>query len=651
MKKKTLLTICSTLVAVSMAANVTLKVPSQTQLAPIESDNAVSFDFDTPVPNPVIAASSDKITSLDFHYCGTAQTAIRPGNGNEVENSTAIKLPKEWLEHYKGCKITEVKIMSGFNGQTLENYITDATVFISNDIFESEPVYTQRAKLSKKGMTWNDIALKTPYEIIGDNDVYVGYTVVRPGEYDAPFCVDRIPNTQKCSFWVNYEIDGERVWEDWSDTYGSVCMHLTIEGETMPNNDMTVTDLKLPNMVGLNNDFVFTFRVTNHGANVVNNFTVEYTFGTNKSEPMVISVPGGLAYNDGGIVEARGTASVEGTSVPFTVKVTKVNGMDDIYTADNEVTGYIFVIDPSLGFMRTMLFEEGTGTWCGWCPRGTAAISYMNEHYTDGSFIGIAYHQGDPMQVTPQSVDFEHGFGNHFLAAPSYPNARYNRIKSYGNEIASIDAVNSIYNELRKLPAIANVDFSLYFTDDNKDELTVVGTTEFAISSDAGYRVAYVLVEDNLGPYVQSNYYSGSTTPMGGWENMSRSASVMFDHVGRYITSFNGEENTVPATVERGEKYAHQTVIPLDRLMNGDINYASVVGIVINQSTGEVENASIVHCSENLPLATGIDDLIADEAEGKTEWFTIQGIRVSEPTSPGIYVKVSGGKAEKIIIK
>lgn len=38
---------------------------------------------------------------------------------------------------------------------------------------------------------------------------------------------------------------------------------------------------------------------------------------------------------------------------------------------------------------RNVVVEEGTGTWCGYCPRGTVAIKRMNEKYPD-QFIGIA---------------------------------------------------------------------------------------------------------------------------------------------------------------------------------------------------------------------------------------------------------------------
>ena len=51
--------------------------------------------------------------------------------------------------------------------------------------------------------------------------------------------------------------------------------------------------------------------------------------------------------------------------------------------------------------------------------------------------------------------------------------------------------------------------------------------------------------------------------------------------------------------------------------------------------------------------ASGIDDISGDAAAGSdTRWYDLTGSPVShEPQTPGIYIKVSGGKAEKVMVK
>ena len=43
---------------------------------------------------------------------------------------------------------------------------------------------------------------------------------------------------------------------------------------------------------------------------------------------------------------------------------------------------------------KIVVGEEGTGTWCGWCPRGSVAMNWMDEKYY-GYWQGIAVHNND----------------------------------------------------------------------------------------------------------------------------------------------------------------------------------------------------------------------------------------------------------------
>ena len=45
---------------------------------------------------------------------------------------------------------------------------------------------------------------------------------------------------------------------------------------------------------------------------------------------------------------------------------------------------------------KVVLIEEGTGTWCQWCPRGDVYGKELQANYP-GQFVFVAVHQGDPM--------------------------------------------------------------------------------------------------------------------------------------------------------------------------------------------------------------------------------------------------------------
>ena len=52
-------------------------------------------------------------------------------------------------------------------------------------------------------------------------------------------------------------------------------------------------------------------------------------------------------------------------------------------------------------------------------------------------------------------------------------------------------------------------------------------------------------------------------------------------------------------------------------------------------------------------IVTGIDSIVDDsnvESDGEEQWFNMQGVRISRPEVPGIYVRVRDGKSSKIML-
>lgn len=48
--------------------------------------------------------------------------------------------------------------------------------------------------------------------------------------------------------------------------------------------------------------------------------------------------------------------------------------------------------------------------------------------------------------------------------------------------------------------------------------------------------------------------------------------------------------------------------------------------------------------------STGINGVEAEDAAAKTEWFTIQGVRVAAPAESGLYIRRQGSKVEKVVL-
>ena len=85
------------------------------------------------------------------------------------------------------------------------------------------------------------------------------------------------------------------------------------------------------------------------------------------------------------------------------VVVSKVNGKDDDYEGNSTIQSIVKYKENVYPYK--VVVEEGTATWCGFCPRGIVGVQEMKKKYPD-SFIGIAAHRDDPLEPTSYSPPF-----------------------------------------------------------------------------------------------------------------------------------------------------------------------------------------------------------------------------------------------------
>ena len=154
--------------------------------------------------------------------------------------------------------------------------------------------------------------------------------------------------------------------------------------------------------------------ITNKGATEITSIDINWTDGTNTYTDALtgISIPpfGSLdfTHSESVSVETNNTVHV------VDIWVSNINGGDD-ENADNDSASEAF---SGISFEApvSVVAEEATGTWCGWCPRGHVFMESMEEAYGGEGFIGIAVHGGsvnEPMYVSayaPWLEDFIGGF-------------------------------------------------------------------------------------------------------------------------------------------------------------------------------------------------------------------------------------------------
>ncbi|MCF8239506.1 MAG: Omp28-related outer membrane protein [Saprospiraceae bacterium] len=267
-----------------------------------------------------------------------------------------------------------------------------------------------------------------------------------------------------------------------------------------------------------------------------------------------------------------------------TVTLSNING--DVDENDKNdvrkvtVTGIVPAPD------RKVVSEEGTGTWCGWCPRGAVFMDSMAHDYPD-YFVPIAVHNGDPMVVTA----YDAGVGA-FPGFTGYPGAIIDR----ASVINPAALENSLFSRV-VIPAKAKLVNGAEY-DPITGVLTMSVKAEFTGNASGDWRLNMVVTEDGVtgttAAYNQSNYYSGGANgEMGGYELLSNpvpASQMVYDHVARAITAgWGGLAGSVPTPVTAGEaviatftwnvpagmKTENMHIISMLTLPNGNINNAN----------------------------------------------------------------------------
>jgi len=271
---------------------------------------------------------------------------------------------------------------------------------------------------------------------------------------------------------------------------------------------------------------------------------------------------------------------------PIEISISNPNDEQDMDMSDNSVTAEISGISyiPN----RKVVGEEGTGTWCGWCPRGTVALDSMEAFFKD-EFIGIAVHNADPMTVA--EYDSRLGF-------QGFPDGKIDRRLNMGP--AKFKAGLDIAKH-----DVSPMAIDLVATGNESERTLSVEVTAESVTQliDRDYRLSVIITEDNVkgtgAGYNQANNYSG--LEMGllvgvdgvDWTTLPNpilAADIEYDHVARAILGgFDGRVGSVPANFSSGDVATEifSWTVPSDI----DMSELHAVALLIDHTTGAILNA------------------------------------------------------------
>ncbi|MBL4704977.1 MAG: choice-of-anchor J domain-containing protein [Flavobacteriales bacterium] len=349
--------------------------------------------------------------------------------------------------------------------------------------------------------------------------------------------------------------------------------------------DISITDISSASFVMPGTNVTIAGTIVNGGANTVTSVDVTWDDGTGPYSQTFsgLSIATGGSYNF-----SHGTQLNVASAIAYNLSVNvAITGVTDLNMSDNSmdhtVAGLTHVPN------RSVVIEEGTGSWCGWCPRGAVAMEAL---YNDGSrpnFIGIAVHNGDPMTVAAYDAG---------AAFTGFPGMNVNR-KLLGESVSTGDMQNAYDSEVTQL---TNAEIAVVATYD-WGVLKVDVTATFAATTNTEHRLAAILVEDNVtgtsAGYDQTNYYDGGTSGAlsgGGIADWTTAgdpvpaADMTYGHVGRVLFGgYDGDLGSITLPALAGTSQSKGWVYSLT---TPDFTNFKVVGVIINSRTGEIMNAA-----------------------------------------------------------
>lgn len=323
--------------------------------------------------------------------------------------------------------------------------------------------------------------------------------------------------------------------------------------------------------------------VRNLGVDPITSFDLAYSYSGSVGNESITGV--NIPSLGTQMVTFTAPATLASGTTNLNVTVSNVNGLGPDGDPADDISSQAVTISAVPAANKIVVAEEGTGTWCQWCPRGAVYMDYMHDTYDD-YFAGIAVHNGDAMTLAEYDGPFS-GF------LQGYPSVLVER----GTAIDPLDMEQEFLSKVQ-LPAAATLLTGANW-DANTRTLDVSVTYTFTSSATDLWRVACVLIEDSVTGtgtlYNQANAYGNNAVgPMGGFELLPSNvpaAQMNYNHVARALSPNFGGATGFPATVNPGDihTFNFSYVLPA----TWDENQISIVGMLIDDG-GEIDNGSKV---------------------------------------------------------
>lgn len=305
------------------------------------------------------------------------------------------------------------------------------------------------------------------------------------------------------------------------------------------------------------------------------------------------------------------------------------------------------------------LIEEYTGLWCGYCPRGYAALEYIKKNEPD--FITAAYHNNssgpDPMAITTNYPSYVTGFPHVFLDR-YYDGDPYYGTGLYGGKLPLVEEVKALNAEVTPW----GIEVSHKWEGDD----TLVASADvwnLLGFEDEAYQIAYLLVADGLtgttATWEQTNYYNSERQSdnyieelnqfcRGGEYGTAKVAGLVFNDVVVSTNGIYGIKGSIPSSLKSEEMASHSLKFDLSKIkatLIPDRNKLRVIAAVLDK------NGYVLNCAKdevNDYVNSAVEEI--ETSDAPVEYYNLNGMKIADPSN-GIFIRRQGTKAEKVIIR
>lgn len=576
------------------------------------------------------------------------------------------------VNSFAGNVITELNYWIGPGFSSLKYCIWDAMT--------QELLWSKNGGLTSGGAEGKSVTVGCDYEVEANRPIIVGY------EFTFKDATVKLPIFDNGTVPMGFVVDMTQLGatngfanlgSQLGVTFYVEC--LTEGPKSHPVNDVEVGQM-FSSRAHAGGEYSSTIGITNWGKAPIYSITYSY-FDGEKEVTSTVDNEAGIPFLGKANMPYKATAPAVGGRYDVNLKIKSINGEEDGFAGytitdydgtvydfkDNEASAGILSITNSA--VRKVVVEEFTGMWCGWCPSGIVAMDKIEQAYPNDVAV-ICAHVGDsqsPDAMVDQSyAELSFGVGQ-------YPSALLNRYTLLDPYYGTGNGIEKDVEAMRASACEARMGIASELSDDGKS-VNVTAIVEPMMDLDVkDYSLTYVLTEDGVTGYEQTNYFAkeyGEISVDELPEDLKFLATAgpkykpTFNDVSRLITGVGGIEGSFDNKVfTAGKKVMHNYTITLPSNI-ANIDNVSVTAILFDATSGEIVTAEKALIGESV-FSTGLENVVVNNnvkisaeggaiqvsgANGEVQVYTAAGQLVSNVSVNGtVSVPVFGAKGTYVV--